>query len=80
MAQPTDASKPYQLVGAPIHRSQWDEGLQRVIPGWAVTARWLANGSVIHVFVPDTADLAATSDALIRFQGQQLDDLSKLGA
>lgn len=79
MPDPATQPKPYEIVGAPIHQNQWDEALQAVVPGWTVRARWFANGAIIPVFVPDTADLASTADLLIRHEGAQLDALHNLG-
>lgn len=58
-----------------MHVSQWVEDQQKVIPGWKVLGRWNSTGTIIPVFVPDTSDLPLTSDALIRYQGAQLDKL-----
>lgn len=80
MADTSTQAKPYQFVGAPVHQNQWDPALQAVVSGWKVTARWLANGAIIPVFVPDTQDLVSTADTLIRFQGAQLDQLALKGA
>lgn len=78
MAGSATDPKPYQLIPPPIHLTAWSEPLQRVVPGWKVTARWSRTGAIMNVFVPDDADLASTADALIRFQGQQLDALAAL--
>jgi hypothetical protein len=72
-----DPSKPYQILGAPLHVRQWSDELQAVIDGWEIRARWLANMAVVRVFVPDSSDIAATADVLIRHQGDQLDKLGK---
>lgn len=55
--------------------NQWDEGLQQVVPGWKLQARWTSTGTIIPVFVSDTLDLVSTADTLIRFQGAQIDAL-----
>jgi len=80
MADTSTQSKPYQLVGAPIHQNQWDPAVQAVVSGWTVRARWLSTGAIIPVFVPDTDDLVSTADTLIRFTGAQLDALAAKGA
>jgi len=69
------AGKPYVIIGAPVHQDRWVEEQQSVVSGWEVKARWLKNGSIIPVFVPDTADLVSTADLLIRHYGDQLDQL-----
>lgn len=74
----TEQDKPYQLIGTPVHMNQWSDALQQVQSGWQVTAQWLATGTVIRVFVPDSADLPSTADSLIRSQGAQLDALHAL--
>lgn len=79
MAPVTDTTQPYQIIGPAIHQNAWSDELQAVVPGTKITARWTATGDVIHVFVPDSAQLDATADAFIRFRGKQLDDLRKLG-
>jgi hypothetical protein len=79
-APPAQPAKPYEIVGAPVHVNRFDESTQKVVSGWSVQARWLANGSVIESFVPDGSDLAATADADIRYQGEQLDTLHAMGA
>lgn len=71
----TPEPRPYTIVGTPVHTSQWVEDQQKVIPGWKVVARWTPTGTIIPVFVPDSADLSLTSDALIRYQGAQLEKL-----
>lgn len=71
----TPEPRPYTILGTPVHTAQWVEDQQKVIPGWKVSARWTRTGTVIPVFVPDTADLALTSDALIRFQGAEIEKL-----
>lgn len=75
---PADAGKPYQVVGTPVHMNQWSEALQQVQSGWQVTAQWLATGTIIRVFVPESADLPSTADTLIRQQGAQIDALHAL--
>lgn len=77
-ATETGATKPYAIIGTPVHENQWSDALQQVQSGWRVTAQWLATGTVIRVFVPDTADLPSTADSLIRAQGAQLDALHAL--
>lgn len=72
-----EPSKPYTILGAPLHVRQWSDEQQAVLDGWEIRARWSANGAVIRVFVPDNADIPASADALIRHQGQQLDALGK---
>ncbi len=72
-------AKPYQIV-AENHVNQWDNGLQTTVPGWKVTALWLATQTIIPVFVPDTADLVQGADALIRAKGAEIDKLRALGA
>lgn len=67
--------KPYQLLGTPVHENRWSEAEQAVVPGWRIRATWLATGTVVPVFVPDSADLVSTADTLIRFAGAQLDEL-----
>lgn len=74
----SDTGKPYQIVGTPVHVNQWSDALQQVQSGWQVTAQWIATGTIIRVFVPDTADLPSTADTLIRQQGAQLDALHAL--
>ena len=69
------ATKPYTIVGTPIHQVQWSEELQENVPGWLVRGRWNKTGTIIPVFVPDTADLPSTADTLIRAQGAQIDTL-----
>jgi hypothetical protein len=76
----TAPTKPYELVGAPVHVNRFDDTTQKVVTGWEVQARWLANGSIVTVFVDDSSDLAAGADALIRYQGEQLDNLHAMGA
>lgn len=74
----TDQGKPYVIIGTPVHVNQWSDALQQVQSGWQVTAQWLATGTIIRVFVPDSADLPSTADSLIRSQGAQLDALHAL--
>jgi hypothetical protein len=69
---------PYQIVGVPIQVNEFNQATQTVEQGWQVRAQWKANGSIITVFVPSSADLASAADALIRAQGQQLDALHSL--
>ena len=76
---PAAQPKPYAIVGAPVYVRQFSEQLQQVVGGWQVQAQWLANGSIITVFVPDGSDLASTADTLIRAQGEQLNALHQLG-
>ncbi len=79
MSSAAAASKPYVIVGPPIHENRWVEELQQVVPGKLVRARWLADNGIIPVFVPDSDDLVATADQLIRFEGEQHDRLHSLG-
>lgn len=72
---PAAGAKPYQVIGAPLHVRQWSDEQQAVQDGWEIRARWNTSGAVIRVFVPDNTDIAATADALIRHQGEQLDKL-----
>lgn len=71
----TSTGRPYVILGTPIHENRWVEESQAVVSGWAVRAKWLQTGTVIPVFVPDSADLVQTSDQLIRHYGAQLDTL-----
>ena len=68
------APKPYSIL-TETHENRWNEQLQTVQSGWKVTAQWLDTGTIIPVFVPDSADLVSTADALIRQQGAQIDAL-----
>lgn len=79
MSNGASTSKPYTIVGAPVHENRWVEELQQVVPGTTVRARWLADNAIITVFVPDSDDLVSTADQLIRFRGEQLDRLHSMG-
>ena len=68
------AVKPYQVVSE-NHTVTWDVGLQQSVPGWEVKAVWLATNTIIPVFVPDTADLVAGTDQLVRAKGAEIDKL-----
>lgn len=65
---------PYTII-AEAHVNKWDNALQTAVPGWEVTARWNDTGTIIPVFVPDTADLVTGADQLIRHMGAQIDKL-----
>lgn len=69
------APLPYELVGAPIEVNRFDPTVQRVVTGYEVQAKWLNNGTVVTVFVPEDQPLAATVDTLVREKGAQLDAL-----
>lgn len=71
----TATGRPYIILGTPVHENRWVEEAQAVVGGWAVRAKWLATGTVIPVFVPDTADLVKTTDSLVRHYGDQLNTL-----
>lgn len=69
--------RPYQIIGQ-AHINHWDDELKTTVPGWEVTARWLSPRAIIPVFVPDTADLVAGADILIRAKGEELAQLHGL--
>lgn len=73
-----DQAKPYVIVGTPVNVNEWSQTLQQVQKGWQVTAQWKATGTIVRVFVPESADLPSTADQLIRYQGAQLDALHAL--
>lgn len=78
MANTDTQTKPYVIIGTAVHKNQWSDALQQVQGGWEVRAQWLATGTIVTVFVPDTNDLPSTADAFIRQQGAQLDALHAL--
>lgn len=71
---PNESAKPYRVV-TENHVIHYDVALQESIPGWEVKALWLATGTIIPVFVPDSNDLNAGVDLLVRAKGEEIDRL-----
>lgn len=62
-----------------VHRNQYDAATDTVIPGWALTVRWGATGTVIPVFVPDADYTPPGVDTAIRQAGTLDDQIERLG-
>lgn len=63
-----DAKSVYNIVSR-VHVSRWSNELQAGQDGWDIRAYWIATGTYLPVFVPDTQYTAENVDALIRHAG-----------
>lgn len=68
----------YRIVSR-THVNQWSNELQQAVPGWDIRALWVATGTVLPVFVPDSQFTADNVDALIRHQGAIDEQIHSLG-
>jgi hypothetical protein len=74
----SDTPTAYRIVSR-LHVNQWDNALQQAVAGWQVKALWLKTGTILPVFVPDSAFTAENVDALIRSAGATDDAIHALG-
>lgn len=75
----TEPQTLYRIISR-SHVAQWNDALQQAVPGWELKALWTRTGTVLPVFVPDTAYSAKNVDRLIRAQGELDDQIHALGA
>lgn len=81
MASPaaSDAQQAVYHIVSRVHISQWSNELQQAVPGWDIRAYWVATGTTLAVFVPDSRYTADNVDRLIRAAGATDEQIHNLG-
>lgn len=69
----------YRIISR-THVNQWNDQLQAAVAGWELKALWIATGTVIPIFLPDTQYTPENIDRLIRAAGELDSQVHALGA
>lgn len=75
----TTPARDYTILSR-THIDKYDPNVQTVVSGWQLKAQWANTGTILSVFVPDSAYTEDGVDAVIRAQGALDDRIGQLGA
>jgi hypothetical protein len=75
----TETPQVYRIITR-VHINQWSAELSQAIPGWELRCLWLATGTTLPVFVPDSVYTPENVDALVKAAGATDDAIHALGA